>query len=65
MDRMMYKTVYVKTHKSFCRECDCNEFTFHNVEIEDAANYLVLYDEDGTLAFKCHTDDIQKFVKCK
>ena len=32
---------------------------------EDAASYLVLYDEDGTLAFKCHVDDIQKFVKCK
>lgn len=60
-----YKTIYVKTHESFCKECDCNEFTFYNVEIEDTANYLVLYDEDGTLAFKCHVDDIQKFVKCK
>lgn len=60
-----YKTIYVKTHESFCKECDCNEFIFHNVEIEDVANHLVLYDEDGTLAFKCHVDDIQKFVKCK
>ena len=63
MDRMMYKTVYVKTHKSFCRECDCNEFIFHNVEIEYAANYLVLYDEDVTLAFTCPIEDIQKIIK--
>ena len=60
-----YKTIYVRTHESFCKECDCNEFIFHNVEIEYAANYLVLYDEDGTLAFKCHIEAIQKFVKCK
>lgn len=60
-----YKTIYVRTHESFCKECDCNEFIFHNVEIEYAANYLVLYDEDGTLAFTCPIEDIQKIIKYK
>ncbi|MBC5688126.1 hypothetical protein H8S37_04155 [Mediterraneibacter sp. NSJ-55] len=57
--------IYVALHKSFCKELDSPEFYFKNVEIEDTANYLTLYDEDGTLAFRCHLNDVAKFVKYK
>lgn len=54
----MYKSVYVKTHECFAKGIDCNEFYFSNVDIEDEANFLTLYDRDGTLAFKCRVTDI-------
>lgn len=57
--------VYVKLHESFSRSLDCVEFDYKNVEIEDTANYVTLYDEDGTLAFRCYINDIAKFVKYK
>ncbi len=59
----MYKNVYVKIHDCFSKGIECNEFSFSNVEIEDTANYLTLYDKDGTLAFKCRITDIDRFVK--
>lgn len=62
---MKYKKVYIKVRESFSKAIDCCEFTFSNVEIEDAGHWLVLYDEDGTLAFKCHFQEIERFVKIK
>lgn len=59
----MYKNVYVKTFETFAKGIDCNEFYFSNVEIEDTANFLTIYDKDGTLAFKCRISDVEKFVK--
>jgi len=59
----MYKSVYVKTLGCFARGIDCNEFIFTDVEIEDTSNYLILYSKDGTLAFKCRIDDIDRFAK--
>ena len=59
----LYKSVYVKTHECFAKEIDCNEFYFFNVDIEDEANFLTLYDRDGTLAFKCRVSDIERFAK--
>lgn len=55
--------VYIKLHEAFSRSLDCVEFDYKNVEIEDTANYVTLYDEDGTLAFRCHINDIAKFAK--
>ena len=52
----MYKSVYVKTLGCFARGIDC-------IEIEDTSNYLTLYSKDGTLAFKCRIDDIDRFAK--
>lgn len=57
--------VYIKLHEGFSRSLDCVEFDYKNVEIEDTANYVTLYDEDGTLAFRCHINDIAKFAKYK
>lgn len=57
--------VYIRTHQSFSKTVDCVEFDFKNVEIEDTANYLTLYDEDGTLTFRCHINNIAQFVKLK
>ena len=54
---------YVKTHECFAKGIDCNEFYFSNVDIEDEANFLTLYDRDGTLAFKCRVTDIERFAK--
>lgn len=55
--------VYIKVHETFSGSVDCVEFYYKNVEIEDTANYVTLYDEYGTLAFRCHINDIAKFVK--
>lgn len=55
--------VYIRTHQSFSNTVDCVEFDFKNVDIEDTANYITLYDENGILAFKCHMNDIAKFIK--
>lgn len=57
--------VYIRTHQSFSEMVNCVEFDFTDVEIEDTANYLTLYDKDGTLAFRCHINDIAKFIKLK
>ncbi|MCQ5146473.1 hypothetical protein [Enterocloster bolteae] len=59
----MYKSVYVKSHECFAKGIDCNEFYFSDVDIEDEANFLTLYDRDGTLAFKCRVTDIERFAK--
>ena len=46
---------------------DNGELSFYreitDVEIEDTSNYLTLYSKDGTLAFKCRIDDIDRFAK--
>ena len=57
--------VYVMVYKSFCKELDTSEFHFKDVEVEDTANYLTIYDKNGTLAFRCHINEIAKFVKYK
>ncbi|WP_195416355.1 hypothetical protein [Enterocloster citroniae] len=59
----MYKSVYVKTHECYAKGINCNEFYFSNVDIEDEANFLTLYNRDGTLAFKCRVTDIERFAK--
>lgn len=61
----MYKSVYVKTHEYFAKGVDCNEFYFSDVDIEDEANFLTIYDRDGTLAFKCRITDIDRFCKTR
>lgn len=59
----MYKNVYVKTFATFAKGIDCNEFYFNNVDIADTANFLTIYDKDGTLAFRCRIDEVDKFAK--
>lgn len=60
---MTYKYVYVKTFNTFASNADYNEFHFHDVKIDNTSNFLTIYDKDGVLEFRCHINDIAKFMR--
>ena len=60
----MYK-VYIMVNKPFAEKIGQKEFTFSNVDIEDTPNYLTIWDETGTLAFRCPINNVERFVKFK
>ena len=59
----MTKYVYVKTFGTFANNIECNEFHFHDVKIDSNGSFLTIFDKNGALAFRCHINDIAKFMK--
>lgn len=59
----MSKYVYIKTFNNFASSIECNEFHYNNVRVESTGGFLTLYDKDGGLTFRCHINDIAKFMK--
>lgn len=40
----------------------CN-FYFKDVDMDDTANYITIYDKDGRMQFKCHVNKIVEFIR--
>ena len=60
---MVYKYVYVKTFNTFAADIECNEFHFRDAKIDSTGSFLTIYDKDGVLEFRCHINEIAKFMR--
>lgn len=59
----MYKEVYIQTSGIKVKNVEICNFYFKDVDIDDIANYITIYDKDGRMQFKCHVNKIVEFIR--
>lgn len=66
----MYKEIYIqtsginiKTSGIKIKNVEICNFYFKDVDMDDTANYITIYDKDGRMQFKCHVNKIVEFIR--
>lgn len=54
----MYKEIYIQTSGIKVKNVVICNFYFKDVDMDDTANYITIYDKDGRMQFKCHVNKI-------
>ena len=59
----MYKEIYIQTSGIKVKNVVICNFYFKDVDMDDTANYITIYDKDGRMQFKCHVNKIVEFIR--